>query len=414
MPTSPSPTVRCWIVAIVAACVLSLGGTPAVASTLSCGDTITRDTTLHHDLTNCVGNGLVIGADNIKLNLNGHTLDGNDVDDDCPGDTSCDDGVNNQAGHRGVTIAGGVIREFDLGVLIVDGSDNVLRGLATAQNSVGILLDHSTANRIVDGSATDNRFMGVFLVSSSDRNEIRNNTISGSVLTPGVLLDGSDHNRVEKNVIDGSDQGIASSGGSDHNDFARNRVSHNLGSAISADEGTGNRVRENVITDNGDGITVGFARQTEIRGNIVRRSGLFGAPDAGGFGILLDGSDDDTVDGNVVVGGRGPAIFVTSLDNPETSDRNVISRNVANSTLYDGILVNADATDTLLRRNTANGSAHDGIKVEAKGTTLIRNTANHNHDLGIEAVLGATDGGGNRAFGNGNPLQCTNVACSGR
>jgi parallel beta-helix repeat protein len=215
-------------------------------------------------------------------------------------------------------------------------------------------------------------------------------------------------------VITGNDQGIASSGGSDHNDFARNRVSHDLGGAIGADDGTGNRVRENLITDNGDGITLGLARQTEIRGDIVKRSGFFGDPESGGFGILLDGSDDSTVDRNVVVGGRGPAISVTSLDNPETSDRNLISRNVANSRVYHGIVVNADATDTLIRRNTASGNAKEGIKVEAAGTTVVRNTANRNHDLGTEAVLGVTDGGGNRAFGNGNPLQCTNVACSGR
>jgi parallel beta-helix repeat protein len=414
MPSSPSPTTPGLIVAFVAACVLSLAATPARASTVSCGDTITTNTTLHHDLTDCAGSGLVIGRDNIRVNLNGHTVDGNDADDACPGDTSCDVGVNNAAGHRGVTVAGGAIREFDVGVLAVDANDNVLRELATSRNSVGILLEHSTAGHIVNSSATDNRYLGMLLLHSSDHNEIRNNRVSGSVLTPGMLLDDSDHNRVEKNVLDGNDQGIASSGGADYNDFVRNRVSHNLGSAISADYGTGNRVTENLITDNGDGITVGFARQTEISGNIVKRSGTFGAPDTRGFGIVLDGSDDDTVDGNVVVGGRGPAIFVTSLDNPETSDRNVISRNVANSTLYDGILVNADATGTLIRRNTANGSARDGIKVEANDTTLIRNTANRNHDLGIEAVLGVTDGGGNRAFWNGNPLQCTNVACGRR
>jgi parallel beta-helix repeat protein len=412
MPSSPSPTGL--IVALLAACVLSLGATPAHASTVRCGATITTDTTLHHDLTDCVGNGLVIGADNIKLNLNGHTVDGNDAEDHCPGDQSCDDGVNNSDGHRGVTVTGGAIREFDVGVLLVDASDNVLRGLATSQNSVGILLEHSTAGHIVNNAATDNQFMGVLLLHSSDHNEIRNNKVSGSVLSPGLLIDDSDHNRVERNVLDGNDQGIASSPGSDYNDFTGNRASHNLGGAIGADGGTGNRLRENLIADNGDGITVGLARQIEISGNIVKGSGTFGAPDTGGFGILLDGSDDATVDRNVVVGGRGPAIFVTSLDNPETSDRNVISRNVANSTLYDGILVSADATGTLIRRNTANGSARDGIKVEAKDTTLIRNTATRNHDLGIEAVLGVTDGGGNRAFGNGNPLQCTNVACGGR
>jgi hypothetical protein len=39
------------------------------------------------------------------------------------------------------------------------------------------------------------------------------------------------------------------------------------------------------------------------------------------------------------------------------------------------------------------------------------NVANYNGDLGIE-VIGSIDGGGNRARGNGNPLQCLNVECT--
>jgi hypothetical protein len=34
-----------------------------------------------------------------------------------------------------------------------------------------------------------------------------------------------------------------------------------------------------------------------------------------------------------------------------------------------------------------------------------------NADLGIEAVPGVIDGGGNKAGGNRNPLQCSNVFC---
>jgi hypothetical protein len=50
--------------------------------------------------------------------------------------------------------------------------------------------------------------------------------------------------------------------------------------------------------------------------------------------------------------------------------------------------------------------------VDSVATTLTRNRAFRNHDLGIEAVPGVTDGGGNKAAGNGNPLQCTNVFCN--
>ena len=33
-------------------------------------------------------------------------------------------------------------------------------------------------------------------------------------------------------------------------------------------------------------------------------------------------------------------------------------------------------------------------------------------DSGIEAVPGVTDGGGNRASGNGQPAQCLGVVCA--
>jgi hypothetical protein len=56
-------------------------------------------------------------------------------------------------------------------------------------------------------------------------------------------------------------------------------------------------------------------------------------------------------------------------------------------------------------------SDDDGIDVDSAATTLIGNHAVRNGDLGIEAVVGVTDGGGNKASGNGNPAQCTNVAC---
>jgi len=54
-----------------------LGGDRALAaSQLSCGETISTDTTLHNDLLNCKNHGIVIGADGITLDLNGHLIDG--------------------------------------------------------------------------------------------------------------------------------------------------------------------------------------------------------------------------------------------------------------------------------------------------------------------------------------------------
>ena len=82
----------------------------------------------------------------------------------------------------------------------------------------------------------------------------------------------------------------------------------------------------------------------------------------------------------------------------------------------DGILMGGDAFGTIVERITANGNGDDGIDIDSDENPLLptevtRNTANDNGDLGIEAVAWTRDGGGNRAFGNGNPLQCLNIVC---
>ena len=102
---------------------------------------------------------------------------------------------------------------------------------------------------------------------------------------------------------------------------------------------------------------------------------------------------------------------MTHLDSPTPPSDNSVIRNVTTSRNNDGIRVDPDAAGTVLARNLAVHSGADGIDVRAPGTTVTRNTANDNHDLGISAVPGVIDGGGNRAAGNGSPAQCTNIAC---
>ena len=54
----------------------------------------------------------------------------------------------------------------------------------------------------------------------------------------------------------------------------------------------------------------------------------------------------------------------------------------------------------------------DGIQVDHATTHVGQNTANRNGDLGIEAIAGTIDAGGNRAKQNRNHAQCVNVSCS--
>jgi large repetitive protein len=397
--------------AFAVAALLLPGSGQALVSQVSCGATITTDAQLDSDLANCPNVGIVIGADNLTLDLNGHTVsgDGQPVAS-CPEGESCDVGIDNTAGHTGVTIKSGAVRSFDVGVFVRGASGNRIHRLASANNSsFGVIVGDSSENRIDHNSSLNDGVSGILMFDSRD-SRIEHNSVAGAH-GYAIPVSESSHNRLEGNVLDGNDHGILLDGSND-NAVRGNRISHSGGSSIDIGHSSDNRVEENVLSDNGDGVILFEAHGNQIRENSVTGTGFFGFPDTGGFGVILDGADDNLVQRNAVTGGRGPAILVTSLDSQEASEGNVVSHNVASSRLSDGILVEASATGTLLERNTANGNGDDGIDVDAPGTTVTRNTANDNRDLGIEAVPGVIDGGGNRASGNGNALQCTNLACS--
>ena len=55
------------------------GGVAGANLTLSCGARITTNTTLHADLVNCTGDGIVIGVAGVTLDLNGHRIDGDAI-----------------------------------------------------------------------------------------------------------------------------------------------------------------------------------------------------------------------------------------------------------------------------------------------------------------------------------------------
>jgi parallel beta-helix repeat protein len=133
-------------------------------------------------------------------------------------------------------------------------------------------------------------------------------------------------------------------------------------------------------------------------------------------GIQIAGSDNRIVDNRVTGGWLEGGIVVRS------GARNVIAENEVSDVRFptggppphlgDGILVDPPTTGTFLRDNLVQRNDADGIEVRSADARLRDNVANDNVLLGIEAAAGVADLGGNRASGNGNPLQCVNVFCS--
>jgi parallel beta-helix repeat protein len=389
----PSPRrmlARAMVLTLLVAGLAVLGAGQALASQVSCGDTITTDTTLHRDLVNCPSNGIVIGADDITLDLNGHTIDGDgEPTEDCADDEICDVGVAND-GHTRVTVTGGSVREFGDGILLVSASHNRLRQL----------------------SASGNLLRGILIIESS-QTRIEGNTITRNGLTTdqaGLVLFTSHHNQIERNRLSrNGDIGLFSVDDTNNNRIADNTFAENPEAGI-AMGGSGNQLTGNRLLRNGDGIGIGG------EGNTITRNYIADAqtcPEECGFGFGIDvgGGSHNLIAANLVtrtqIGIRIDAFAGTTTDN-------VLRGNVVRAAALDGIAIGLElgpVTNTLLDRNIAIGAGDDGIDVESASTTLTRNLALHNGDLGIEAVAGVTDGGGNRAAGNGNPAQCTNVNC---
>jgi parallel beta-helix repeat protein len=274
----------------------------------------------------------------------------------------------------------------------------------------GMVVGEADHPRIERNVFTGNGTSGLVMFDSV-RVRVLHNTVSGS-LGYAVALFAIDDSHVSGNLLTDDDHGILLNNGS-RNTLSENTVFHTRGSAIDVggDDLQANRIQRNRLVEDGDGIILVQAQGTLVERNIITRTGFFGFTDTGGFGVLLDGTHDTVLRRNVVTGGRGPAVWVTTLEAPGAARGDRLLGNVTNSAGEDGIRVDSGATGTIVDRNTSDRNGDDGIDVDAPATTLTRNTTNRNADLGIEAVPGVTDGGRNAASRNGNALQCLNVSC---
>jgi parallel beta-helix repeat protein len=415
---------------LVAALSFALTPGQALANHVGCGDVITYDTTLDSDLVGCAGTALTIGADDVTLDLAGHR-----VGDCCYPETT---GIDNE-GHEGVVIENGQVLGVT-GIRLVSAHETVMRHL-NVYGPFAISLTHSTENRL-EASIVGTSYVAVSM-EDSDHNVIRRSTINGYY--HGVhLAAGSDHNRVEDSLLSAERYGPAIRvDASSFNSFRRNRLRSTF-TGIALTDARGNEVIEtsgfveqegillrrsdaNVIEGNELGAGACKICLSDSDDNVIRANDLASRRSYSELGITVAGSGNriernqaaamydgisigagakNAVIRNVARGSDGNGIVIGSQASDTLVSRNDASRNGGN-----GIDVAGQAIDTLLSRNRANRNGADGILVGDATAVLSHNIANYNVGFGIEAVPGVIDGGGNRAFGNGNPVQCLNVVC---
>ena len=231
----------------------AVGGAPAQASQVGCGERITVDTTLHQDLVNCPNHGIVIAADDITLDLNGHLVDGDGTPAaDCDQQKEpCDFGIFND-GHDGVTVTRGSVREFAVGVLF------------------GTASGRARQNRVLGVSASRNQFAGLGIFSQV-RGVVRNSSGNGSLDREGngLALGDSHHVRIVNSSFRHNAHNGINTGKSSRNLIRGNVYSRNGDEGILVEGGARFRITRNRFVRNGGGITLGPSNRSVLAHNRI-------------------------------------------------------------------------------------------------------------------------------------------------
>jgi hypothetical protein len=410
----------------IAVALLALAPGAASAQPLTCGQTITQDTTLQADLGPCPGDGLVIGAGNLTLDLNGHAIIGNATGDDV--------GVRDQ-GYDGVVVEDGRIRGFRTDVKL-DANQSRTRGitarLGTSSGGAAFSISgsyNSIENNVARGQTWESHGFDI----TGSHNTLSDNASLG---LGGVAVRGG-RNAVTHNVLVDAEFGGLSVYGP-RNLIAGNSVQG--GESTTFVSGPGNVIRENQLHGGSAGSAGpslgvhGDCRNVRVEGNTVREGMTVGACQNARIednslhaGMDIHGGSGNTIRQNTVSGAEAGGAEVGNGIGVYGGSGNSIEKNTISDADLSGIFVGEHpyvsgdhSVGTTVRGNLVTrsgfdsyaGHNDDGIHVDDPGTLIGDNTANDNFDYGIQAVPGVIDGGGNTASGNGNPLQCLNVVCN--
>lgn len=285
------------VVAVVLGLGLNVVQADAAPVALSCGAVVTTDTVLSADIGPCQDSAIIVGADNITIDLNGHQLFG-------MGGTVV---VHQAAGvfsdtHRGVTVTNGTVHDMYHGVRIRAGSNNLVTRMTMRDNAGGdgIDIESSTDNVVSYNTLFHNS--GFAAMTTFNTNSL-----------PGVS---SARNTFTDNILyANSTNGITLESGSGHI-VRRNQIVANTRDGVALFNGvSGNTVESNQISSSGaNGINVrAGANNNIVRLNQVTRSA--------GRGIQVSGQS------NQILGNGASANLVDLFDANPTCDANVWSGN---------------------------------------------------------------------------------------
>lgn len=382
------------------------------ASAVGCGSVITASTTLKADVGPCPGNGLVVRASHLVLDLGGHHVLGTFSQKGPFPPTNKSDGVGvDLAGVKDVTVTNGAVSHFAAGVRLRGGSGNTVSHLdvhdniglrSDADNGDGIALFGSNHNLVQDNIVRHNGVWdGITMLSSdgatgtdgSSFNTVVNNRLLDNDLAMldsqgaptwkrdiGIAIEGpgSTHNLVDHNVITGSGtdgvqvfpdcinsydiaKGCAGTVPNDYNVISNNVVNHNGFGAPVATAPLGDGI---IVLSMGPKVVV-KPGHTTIANNITNGNQRNGIAIGGGNGEDLFNSPGTTGGGNY--GCSNINSDGGSTGDPTAalcgSSHDTVTNNSSAGNGEDGIWIGPTSDFNLVTDNKVTNNTKDGIAV---------------------------------------------------
>jgi Right handed beta helix region len=241
----------------------------------SCGQTVTTNAFLIQDLS-CTGNGVIVGAAKITIDLRGFTLRG---DGGAPDSGIVDNGFDS------VKLENGVVRNFGSG-LAIDGANKAsVANVVVSGANIGIYVNGDSAT-ITSSTASGNGLTGVQVIGASA--SIVSSTASGN-LVYGFDLEGPSASIKSSTAFGNGNDGFFIHGVSDSTSVASSTATSN---GISGFEIYGDSVSIKSSVASGN-VTRGIFIQGDganVTGNRTDANGFkTGESDDIGLGINVNG-----------------------------------------------------------------------------------------------------------------------------
>lgn len=282
------------------------------------------------DLT-FVDNGLAIVADNITLDLNGHSITGSGITGGPIGNVGIGAGSLTGTfpdwtitGVTGITIKNGLIADFDIGIIALGSNESLITEIQTEGTRWGIMLLGSNNNLMtenqLEGVRIDDSY-GIQLINS-DYNRISENRVTS--FWEGIQLAGSSNNLVEENqALNNQDDGIDLEGSflfggvqSLNNTIRENTLTGNGGAGITMESRSDyNLISENVMSHN----------QVIVSNYPI--NGITFSGTISGFGIILTNSRNNRIEENEIVSNGRMGIILQDDANHNIVSENTVSEN---------------------------------------------------------------------------------------